>query len=62
MSHYNQEVYNKISLVLIDALGVDEDEISPEATLVGNLGAESIDFLDIVYNRFLVANLSLTTF
>lgn len=50
MSHYNQEVYNKISLVLIDALGVDEDEINPEATLVGDLGAESIDFLDIVYN------------
>ena len=50
MSHYNQKVYNKISLVLIDALGVDEDEISPEATLVGDLGAESIDFLDIVYN------------
>jgi acyl carrier protein len=33
----------------VDALGVDEDEVSPEATLVGDLGAESIDFLDIVF-------------
>ena len=33
----------------MDALGVDDDEVTPEATLVGDLGAESIDFLDIVF-------------
>jgi acyl carrier protein len=43
------EVYDKIKGALVDALGVDEDEIKPEATLVGDLGAESIDFLDIVF-------------
>ena len=43
------EVYEKIKVALVDALGVDEDEITPEATLVGDLGAESIDFLDIVF-------------
>jgi acyl carrier protein len=31
-------------------LGTDEDEASASATLVGDLGAESIDFLDIVFN------------
>ena len=30
-------------------LGVDEEDVTPEATLVGDLGAESIDFLDIVF-------------
>ena len=45
-----QDIYNKVRDILVDALGVDEDEITPDATLVGNLGAESIDFLDIVYN------------
>jgi len=45
-----QNIYNKVRDILVDALGVDEDEITPDATLVGNLGAESIDFLDIVYN------------
>jgi acyl carrier protein len=34
---------------LVDALGVDEDEVTPQATLQGDLGAESIDFLDIVF-------------
>ncbi|MCP4505268.1 MAG: acyl carrier protein, partial [Fuerstiella sp.] len=32
-----------------DALGVDDDEVTSEATLIGDLGAESIDFLDIVF-------------
>jgi acyl carrier protein len=44
-----QEVFEKIRTALVDALGVDEDEVTPEATLVGDLGAESIDFLDIVF-------------
>jgi len=30
-------------------LGVDDDEVTEEATMVGDLGAESIDFLDIVF-------------
>lgn len=43
------EIYAKVRETLVDALGVDDDEINPEATLVGDLGAESIDFLDIVF-------------
>jgi acyl carrier protein len=43
------DVYEKVRTVLTDALGVDEDEVNPEATLIGDLGAESIDFLDIVF-------------
>jgi len=43
------EVYEKIKVALTDALGVDEEDIKPEATLVGDLGAESIDFLDMVF-------------
>ena len=43
------EVYEKIRDALVDALGVDEDEVTPDATLTGDLGAESIDFLDIVF-------------
>lgn len=44
-----EEVFEKVQAALIDALGVDDDEVTPEATLVGDLGAESIDFLDIVF-------------
>lgn len=44
-----EEIYDKVKAALVDALGVDEDEVSPSATMVGDLGAESIDFLDIVF-------------
>ena len=43
------EIFEKVRDVLTDALGVDDDEVTPEATLSGDLGAESIDFLDIVF-------------
>src|SRR5207302_212672 len=39
----------KVQGVMVDALGVDEDEVKPTATLREDLGAESIDFLDIVF-------------
>ena len=44
-----EEIFSKVQTALVDALGVDEDEVTPQATLVGDLGAESIDFLDIVF-------------
>src|SRR5919106_1103974 len=44
-----EEVFEKVKTALVDALGVDEEEVVPEATMVGDLGAESIDFLDIVF-------------
>ena len=44
-----EEIYSKVSATLVEALNVDEDDIQPESTLQGDLGAESIDFLDIVF-------------
>jgi acyl carrier protein len=45
----SQEVFDKVRETLVDALGVDDDEVTAGATLIGDLGAESIDFLDIVF-------------
>jgi acyl carrier protein len=49
MAVTKDEVFKKVQTALVDALGVDEEEVTPEATMVGDLGAESIDFLDIVF-------------
>lgn len=43
------QIFAKVRDVLVDALAADEDDVTPKATLVGDLGAESIDFLDIVF-------------
>jgi acyl carrier protein len=44
-----EEIYSKVQGVLVEALGVDEEEVKPDSTLKEDLGAESIDFLDIVF-------------
>jgi acyl carrier protein len=49
MAVSRDEIVQKVQEVLVDALGVDDDEVTIEATLMGDLGAESIDFLDIVF-------------
>ncbi|MFN5467632.1 MAG: acyl carrier protein [Pirellulaceae bacterium] len=49
MAPTSEEVYSKVQSVLVDALGCSEGEATPEATIIGDLGAESIDFLDIVF-------------
>ena len=47
MTH--DDIYAKVKDVLVDALGVDDDEITPNAVIRDDLGAESIDFLDIMF-------------
>jgi acyl carrier protein len=49
MALSRDEIYDKVRGVLVDALGVDEDEVTHTATLKEDLGAESIDYLDIVF-------------
>ncbi len=34
---------------VVAALGLDDDEATPDATLMGDLGAESIDLLDVLF-------------
>ena len=49
MAISRDDITEKVQEVLVDALGVDDDEVTADATLMGDLGAESIDFLDIVF-------------
>ena len=49
MTISEDEICKEVQGVLVDALGVDDDEVTTDASLTGDLGAESIDFLDIVF-------------
>jgi acyl carrier protein len=44
-----REICDRLTNILVAALGVGNDDITPSATLQGDLGAESIDLLDIVF-------------
>lgn len=45
----HDEIFEKVQATLVEALGVDEDDVTRDASLRADLGAESIDFLDIVF-------------
>jgi acyl carrier protein len=42
-------VYPRVAQIIADALGCDTEQVQPKASLIADLGAESIDFLDIVF-------------
>ena len=43
------EVYPKVAQIVSDALGCELDEVKPQSSLIVDLDAESIDFLDLVF-------------
>lgn len=44
-----KEIFEKVRECIVEALGVDEEDVAPSATLFDDLGAESLDLLDIVF-------------
>ena len=44
-----KEIYDKVAEAIAEALDVEKDEATPDAILMDDLGAESIDFLDIIF-------------
>src|SRR5438132_11144982 len=42
-------IFPKVAATMADALGCDLEKVKPESSLIDDLGAESIDFLDIVF-------------
>jgi acyl carrier protein len=44
-----QAVYPKVAEIIADAMGCDTEEVTLDASLIDDLGTESIDFLDIVF-------------
>ncbi|MCB9851369.1 MAG: acyl carrier protein [Phycisphaerales bacterium] len=49
MALSREDIFSRVKEVMVEALGVDDDEVTESATLSGDLGAESIDYLDIVF-------------
>jgi len=45
----SEDIFVKVKNVLVESLTVDESDITPNSRLQGDLGAESIDFLDVLF-------------
>lgn len=44
-----ETIASGVHVAVAEALGLDEEEVTADATLLGDLGAESIDLLDILF-------------
>ena len=42
-------IYARVVEEFCEALGLDEDEIEPDSKVIDDLGAESLDFLDVAF-------------
>ena len=44
------EIESKVQAIIVDKLGVDEAEVKPEASFTNDLGADSLDTVDLMMN------------
>ena len=42
------DIQNRVKAIIVDKLGVDESEVKPEATCVNDLGADSLDTVELI--------------
>jgi acyl carrier protein len=45
----DQDIYNRVADAFCEALALDEDEVHLNSLIIDDLGAESLDFLDIAF-------------
>lgn len=45
----NAEIFKKVQAAFVEALAADEEEVTPDARIFDDLGAESLDLLEIVF-------------
>jgi len=43
-----KEVFEKIKSIIVEQLGVDEKEIKPETKIIDELGADSLDWVELM--------------
>ncbi|HOQ75486.1 MAG TPA: acyl carrier protein [Thermoclostridium sp.] len=41
-------VFNKVKDIIVEQLGVDESEVKPEASFIDDLGADSLDIVELI--------------
>ncbi|MGD8426074.1 MAG: acyl carrier protein [Balneolaceae bacterium] len=44
----SQDVESKVKAIIVDKLGVDESEVTPEANFTNDLGADSLDTVELI--------------
>jgi len=43
-----EEIFDKVKEIIVDQLGVEEEEVTPEASFIDDLGADSLDIVELI--------------
>ena len=43
-----EQIFDKVKEIIVDQLGVEEDEVTPQAHFIEDLGADSLDIVELV--------------
>jgi len=44
----SDDILNKVKDIIVNKLGVDQDQVTPEASFTNDLGADSLDTVELV--------------
>ena len=56
------EIESKVKAIIVDKLGVDETEVKPEASFTNDLGADSLDTVELIMEFEKEFNISIPDF
>ena len=42
------DITSRVKAIIVDKLGVDENEVTPEASFTNDLGADSLDIVELI--------------
>ncbi len=43
-----EQIFDKVKEIIVDQLGVEEDEVTPESSFIDDLGADSLDIVELI--------------
>jgi acyl carrier protein len=46
--NFMSDIASKVKAIIVDKLGVDENEVTPEASFTNDLGADSLDTVELI--------------
>jgi acyl carrier protein len=48
MGDFDERIFDKVKTIIVEQLGINEAEVTPEASFVEDLGADSLDVVELI--------------
>lgn len=48
MGDFDEKIFEKVKTIVVEQLGINEAEVTPDASFVEDLGADSLDVVELI--------------